>query len=438
MKELRTAADARGRSAALLAVLAVGERPRSAATERCSASMGEDRRIPARADPKAPAGSPSPPATIYVSDYYHHAIDVFDRGSCPSGTSPPAAARGLGGPCQLAAVRRQPLRQHWHQGVVRLLPVAKRSTRAESTGVAVDPASDNVYVNDRTMWPSTNPPGPAPARPNRSDRRRQPRRRLRARRLRPARLYVARRRRRHGQGLRTRGRPGRARRVIDGRGDAPGRLQLAGRRGRRDRPPQRPSARRSTTSSPASNTPKRRSTSSTPRATSSASCPASRDRRRTVRGRGRGLDRQALRDQRQQRRIRRRRLRPLRGPVVGGARAFGPPAPVSTAASPAGARLPTGPGRGSKGPLASASEVVQRGRVRVSFDGSIAPRSLPRHGSAPVRVAVAAKIAVYRRRPAAAAAPDRDRDQPQRALRRPRACRSAACATSSPPPPPTP
>jgi hypothetical protein len=42
-------------------------------------------------------------------------------------------------------------------------------------------------------------------------------------------------------------------------------------------------------------------------------------------------------------------------------------------------------------PLASA-ETVQKGNVRVAFDGEISPRKLPRTGSAPVRVAVAAKI----------------------------------------------
>jgi hypothetical protein len=37
--------------------------------------------------------------------------------------------------------------------------------------------------------------------------------------------------------------------------------------------------------------------------------------------------------------------------------------------------------------------VVQRGGLRVSFDGKLAPKKLPREGSAPVRVSVAAKIA---------------------------------------------
>lgn len=39
------------------------------------------------------------------------------------------------------------------------------------------------------------------------------------------------------------------------------------------------------------------------------------------------------------------------------------------------------------------AEVVQRGNLRISFAGSLTPRSLPRQGSAPIRVSVAARIA---------------------------------------------
>jgi hypothetical protein len=38
-------------------------------------------------------------------------------------------------------------------------------------------------------------------------------------------------------------------------------------------------------------------------------------------------------------------------------------------------------------------EIVQRGSLRVTFDGTISPKTLPRSGSAPVRVSVGAKIA---------------------------------------------
>jgi hypothetical protein len=39
------------------------------------------------------------------------------------------------------------------------------------------------------------------------------------------------------------------------------------------------------------------------------------------------------------------------------------------------------------------AEVAQKGNVRVSFDGRIAPKALPRHGSAPVKVEVETKVA---------------------------------------------
>ena len=42
-------------------------------------------------------------------------------------------------------------------------------------------------------------------------------------------------------------------------------------------------------------------------------------------------------------------------------------------------------------PLATA-ETIQKGSVRVAFDGDISPQKLPRSGSAPVKVAVSAKI----------------------------------------------
>jgi DNA-binding beta-propeller fold protein YncE len=48
---------------------------------------------------------------------------------------------------------------------------------------------------------------------------------------------------------------------------------------------------------------------------------------------------------------------------------------------------------GRAGSEASASDVVQRGPVRVSFDGKITPSALPRHGLAPVGIAVETKIA---------------------------------------------
>jgi DNA-binding beta-propeller fold protein YncE len=71
-----------------------------------------------------------------------------------------------------------------------------------------------------------------------------------------------------------------------------------------------------------------------------------------------------------------------------------PPGPTAGAA-PAAVQAPGAPTKrhGARGPGATSSEVVQRGSLRVSFDGKLTPHTLPRHGSAPVKVAVAAKIA---------------------------------------------
>jgi hypothetical protein len=49
----------------------------------------------------------------------------------------------------------------------------------------------------------------------------------------------------------------------------------------------------------------------------------------------------------------------------------------------------------------AAAETVQKGSVRVAFDGSITPRKLPRTGSAPVKVSVAAKFSAAKGRPPA-------------------------------------
>lgn len=43
--------------------------------------------------------------------------------------------------------------------------------------------------------------------------------------------------------------------------------------------------------------------------------------------------------------------------------------------------------------LSASAEVVQRHRIRVSFDGTFSPRTLPRQGTAPISVSVATKIA---------------------------------------------
>jgi DNA-binding beta-propeller fold protein YncE len=79
-------------------------------------------------------------------------------------------------------------------------------------------------------------------------------------------------------------------------------------------------------------------------------------------------------------------------------KAFAPPAPPpgEGAAAPGGSaaigsRARSGPSA-PRAAGASASVVVQRRGVRVSFDGKLTPHSLPRHGMAPVGIVVDAKI----------------------------------------------
>lgn len=67
----------------------------------------------------------------------------------------------------------------------------------------------------------------------------------------------------------------------------------------------------------------------------------------------------------------------------------GPPDPASTGAGGAGSAAAAA---GSRRGGASASEVSQSGGVRVSFQGSLAPRTLPRHGSRPVVASVGARV----------------------------------------------
>jgi hypothetical protein len=86
---------------------------------------------------------------IYVSDYYHYRVDVF---SSSSGAYQSAiAGEPLDGPCGLATGPGGALyANYWHRGVARLLPSGATFDTAESTGVAVDQASGDVYVDDRT------------------------------------------------------------------------------------------------------------------------------------------------------------------------------------------------------------------------------------------------------------------------------------------------
>ncbi len=99
----------------------------------------------------------SPSGEIYVSAYYAHAVERFSSaGAYKASTSAGASPEG---PCQLAVSSSGALYANlWHEGVERLLPSRLTLDQAESTGVALD-ASGNVFVDDRTQVAVYEPSG---------------------------------------------------------------------------------------------------------------------------------------------------------------------------------------------------------------------------------------------------------------------------------------
>ncbi len=94
---------------------------------------------------------------IYVADYYHRAVDVFNAAgryqsqiALPGGSISGLGINELDGVCGLAIDSAGNLyANEWHQAVVRLQPTEFTLDSGESTGVAVDAAGD-VFVDDRT------------------------------------------------------------------------------------------------------------------------------------------------------------------------------------------------------------------------------------------------------------------------------------------------
>lgn len=104
----------------------------------------------------------SPPGWIYLADYHHRTIDIFGTPSPGSpgpyssqitlpGTNPRFGVDTLDGICGLAFDAEGNLYgNEWHQGVEQLTPGEQRIDSGESTGLAIDPSTDRLYVDDRT------------------------------------------------------------------------------------------------------------------------------------------------------------------------------------------------------------------------------------------------------------------------------------------------
>ena len=114
----------------------------------------------------------APGGSIYVSDYYHRTVDLFSStGDYQSqivlpGSNPLQGTNTLDAVCGLALDSGGRLYgNELHQGVVRLKPTEATIDSGDSTGLALD-AAGNLYVNDRTYVAEYEAPveaGEAPA-----------------------------------------------------------------------------------------------------------------------------------------------------------------------------------------------------------------------------------------------------------------------------------
>ncbi len=109
---------------------------------------------------ESPCGVALDEGQIFVSDYYDHAVDVFSAGSTRQYIGR-IAGNPLDGSCQLATSADGTLyANNWHESVGRLRPTSLEiDAGRESTGVAVDPESGDVYVDDRTYVAVYEPSG---------------------------------------------------------------------------------------------------------------------------------------------------------------------------------------------------------------------------------------------------------------------------------------
>jgi DNA-binding beta-propeller fold protein YncE len=103
----------------------------------------------------------SPTGRVYLADYYHRVVDVFGppsagaRGTYLSqialpGTNPSFGVNTLDSVCGLAFDAAGTLYgNEWHQSAVRLSGAEATIDDGESTGIAIDPSTNRLYVDDR-------------------------------------------------------------------------------------------------------------------------------------------------------------------------------------------------------------------------------------------------------------------------------------------------
>jgi DNA-binding beta-propeller fold protein YncE len=103
----------------------------------------------------------NPAGQVYLADYYHRVVDRFASPPGPlplqylsqialSGQNPIFATNRLDAVCQLATDAAGNLyANEWHQAVLQLTPGEVLIDDHDSTGLAIDPSSGRLYVDDR-------------------------------------------------------------------------------------------------------------------------------------------------------------------------------------------------------------------------------------------------------------------------------------------------
>jgi hypothetical protein len=146
----------------LLALPAGAEASRALLSENAVQTNAEQLIPPPEGQIEGPCGlALAPSGGVYLSDYYHRTIDIFASPpplplsylaqiSLP-GRNPVFGSSTLDAVCGLAFDAEGNLyANEFHRGVLRLTPSELRIDEGESTGLAIDPAANRLWVDDRT------------------------------------------------------------------------------------------------------------------------------------------------------------------------------------------------------------------------------------------------------------------------------------------------